>query len=280
MEKRVAACFDVAQRARHIVLATSRTKTTWKGRADPLSGADKASTKFIVADIKRRFPNDEIVCEDARKYPGSSGYTWFCDPLDGTLNAIRNSSPWGVSVALMRGAKILAGCVVEGKSGDVFTAVLGGGAQRNGKVINVSGQGMLRRSLVAFDCPYDMGPRNDTTYRALGKLLRVSGALRCYGSCAVALCLVAAGEIDVYAVEHGKPWDFAAGALITREAHGSVTTWSGTPYDPRRNLQVLASNSILHDKVVAAIRSFDAKEIYGPGARGKAGRLDPFWLHK
>lgn len=280
MEKRVTACFDVAPRARHIVLATSRTKTKWKGRADPLSGADKASTKFIVAEIKRRFPDDEIVCEDARKRLGSSGYTWFCDPLDGTLNAIRDGSPWAVSIALMRGDKILAGCVVEGRSGDVFTAVLGGGAHRNGKTITVSREATLKRSLVAFDCPYDVGPRNDTTYPALGKLLRVSGALRCYGSCAVALCLVAAGEIDVYAVEHGKPWDFAAGTLITREAQGSVTTWSGAPYDPRRNLQVLASNTILHSKVVAAIGSFDAKEIYGPGARGKAGRLDPFWLNK
>jgi len=94
------------------------------------------------------------------------------------------------------------------------------------------------------------------------------------------MCLLAAGEIDVYAVEHGKPWDFAAGTLIVREALGTITTWAGAPYDPMRNVQVLASNTLLHDEIVTRIKPFDKGEVYGHGSRGKAGRLNAFWLRR
>jgi fructose-1,6-bisphosphatase/inositol monophosphatase family enzyme len=101
-----------------------------------------------------------------------------------------------------------------------------------------------------------MNARMETTAPAVRSLLAVSGALRCYGTCAVALCMVAAGEIDAYAVEYGKPWDFAAGTLLVREARGTVTTWSGAAYDPRRDLQVLATNATLHNAIVNVTSPF------------------------
>lgn len=278
MDDRVETCFRAVPQALNVVREIRDNSFKWKGRADPLSAADEASTEFIVAEIRRRFPGDEIICEDAPDYPGDSGYTWVCDPLDGTLNYIRGAAPWAVSLGLLRGREIIAGCVAEGTTGNVFTAELGGGAQRNEDKIQVSKPAALNQSLIGFDCPYDDDPRRDTTLPAVEQLLLASGALRCYGSCALALCLLAAGDIDAYAVEHGKPWDFAAGTLIAREALGTVTTWAGAQYDPMRNVQVLATNTTLHNELVKLIGSFDRNEIYGPGARGKAGELNAFWL--
>jgi fructose-1,6-bisphosphatase/inositol monophosphatase family enzyme len=108
MDEHAAACFGIAPRALGVIRETRDNTTRWKGRGDPLSAADEASEEFIVAQIRSRFPDDEIICEDAPKYPGRSGYWWLCDPLDGTLNFIRGGSPWGVSVAVMKDDDIIA----------------------------------------------------------------------------------------------------------------------------------------------------------------------------
>jgi len=167
MESRIEACFEVVPQAVEVVHETPKDEIDWKSPTDPVSKADKASRDFVVTALRARFPDDEIICEDAPKYPGGSGYTWVCDPLDGTLNDIRGGAPWAVSLALMRGQEVIAGCVGEGRSRDVFKAVVGGGARRNDLRLQVSKLAILKRSLVGFDCPYDEDPRNDTTYPAL-----------------------------------------------------------------------------------------------------------------
>lgn len=68
--------------------------------------------------------------------------------------------------------------------------------------------------------------------------------------------MIASGELDVYAVEYGKSWDFAAGTLLVREAGGKVTTWAGEHYHPEHNTQVLASNRILHPKAEELLEDF------------------------
>ena len=248
------ACFEIAAQAADIVRATRTHTASWKARGDLVTPADEASEAFIAAAIRNRFPDDRIVCEEGTEYGGTSGYLWLCDPLDGTLNFARDMAPWAVSLAVLHGDEVIAGCVVEGANQDVFTASRGDGARRNGQRISVSETAFLRESLVAFDCPYNMTARMTTTYHAVGELLQVSAALRCYGSCAVALCKIACGEIDVYAVEHGKPWDFAAGILLVEEAGGKVSRWCGRRYDPQRHLQILATNGVLHDAALTATK--------------------------
>ena len=54
------------------------------------------------------------------------------------------------------------------------------------------------------------------------KLFLLPFSVRCYGSCAVNLCHVAAGRGDFY-VEYGVHiWDYVAGALIAQEAGATV----------------------------------------------------------
>jgi myo-inositol-1(or 4)-monophosphatase len=71
-----------------------------------------------------------------------------------------------------------------------------------------------------------------------------------------ALCKVAAGELDAYAVEFGKSWDFAAGVLLVREAGGTVTTWADHHYYPEHDTQILATNGLLHDTVVDLLKPY------------------------
>ena len=251
VDPRIAACYEIARSACDLARATPPTAVGVKPNGDEATLADITSQKLIIEEIRRRFPADGIKAEEGWPTPldGTNDIVWHVDPLDGTINFKRNMGPWAVSIGVLRGDEIIAGCIVEGTSGDVFTASSGAGAQRNGEAIRVSTTEPVKLALAGFDCPYDDPPRMTTTYAAVGSLLKESKALRCYGSCAVALCRIATGELDVYFVEYGKSWDFAAGTLLVREAGGTVTTWAGQPYHPEHNTQVLATNGILHDDV-------------------------------
>lgn len=252
-DPRVATCYELATRAFELARVMPPTTLGTKPNGDLATLADVTAEGFIVAEIRRRFPDDGINAEEQAPITGTNDVVWHVDPLDGTMNFRRHMGPWAVSIGIMRGRDIITGCIVEGVSGDVFTTALDGGAQRNGRTIHVSKTAAIKEALVGFDCPYDEAPRRDTTAPALNRLLLSSKALRCYGSCAVALCKIATGELDAYFVEYGKSWDFAAGTLLVREAGGIVTTWAGQNYYPEHNTQVLATNGILHLDVTALL---------------------------
>jgi myo-inositol-1(or 4)-monophosphatase len=255
-DRRIGACFEITPEAARVVRATLPTDAVVKLNGDVATRADRDSGTFILSEISKRFPDDTVITEENAPYTGTSGFIWLVDPLDGTLNFQRNMGPWAVSVALLRYPEVLAGCIVEGSRGDVFTTSRGGGALRNDLPIRVSTTTDVKEALIGFDCPYDQEPRMGTTYGAVGRLLGASKALRCYGSCAAAMCMIATGELDAYAVEYGKSWDFAAGTLLVREAGGAVTTWRERHYYPEHNTQVLATNGLLHSEVATLISVF------------------------
>ena len=63
--------------------------------------------------------------------------------------------------------------------------------------------------------------------KLVGKLFTQCADFRRTGSAALDLCYVAAGRVDGYFEIGLKPWDFAAGELIAREAGSLVTDFTG-----------------------------------------------------
>ena len=53
---------------------------------DLVSEADERAERAIVTTIGKRRPDDALVAEEGSNVAGSSGVSWFVDPLDGTIN--------------------------------------------------------------------------------------------------------------------------------------------------------------------------------------------------
>src|SRR5947209_20279314 len=87
---------DLARGAGRIVLGhygkvARLTKTHAAANAEAVTDADRASQRFIVAGLKRRFPNDGLVGEESESglsitfdCPDPMGRVWVIDPIDGT----------------------------------------------------------------------------------------------------------------------------------------------------------------------------------------------------
>ena len=70
--------------------------------------------------------------------------------------------------------------------------------------------------------------------------------IRRSGSAALDLCYLAGGRIDAFYEHTLQPWDYAAGAIIVRGAHGTVEAMTEHALDELQPIGILASNGSCH----------------------------------
>ncbi|MEA2451109.1 MAG: monophosphatase, partial [Thermoleophilaceae bacterium] len=169
---------------------------------------------------------DALVGEEGSGDEGTSGRRWVVDPLDGTTNYLYRFPAWCVSVALEDSDGGLAGVVHDALGGETFRATRGGGAERNGEPIAVNDHDDLATALVATGFGYDADVRAGQAEVVRTVLPRVRD-LRRAGAAALDLCYVACGRLDGYFERGVNHWDYAAGALIVREAGGATLPLEG-----------------------------------------------------
>jgi myo-inositol-1(or 4)-monophosphatase len=222
---------SVAERAGALLvdaLAGSRTIATKSTRTDLVTEMDRAAERVIVEGIVRERPDDGVLGEEGSDRTGSTGVRWIIDPLDGTTNYVYGHPGFGVSIAVEVHGDVQVGVVVDPMHGDVFTAVAGQGAERNGLPIAPSTEHRLGHALVATGFSYDP-ERRALQAEVLTQVLPRLRDIRRMGAAAVDLCSVACGRVDGFYERGLQQWDYAAGALIAREAGALVGDLDGGP---------------------------------------------------
>ena len=258
MEKELEVATLAARRAGEMLRNwTGALEETWKGPINPVTAADRESERILIAALREAFPDDAIVAEESSAGAGDDAAgrrRWYVDPLDGTVNFSRGIPHWCVSVALADEEGVTRCAVVYAPlSGELFTAVRGGGASLNGKPIRVRDTRTLDRAVAASGFPYSFEDPDRNNLRewtaAAPRLL----SIRCLGAAALDLCQVACGRLDVFWEKELERWDLAAGALICAEAGAVVTDLEGRPL-AGPGTSVLAANPHLHPQVLALLR--------------------------
>lgn len=250
-----------------ISAAMDRPKAiSYKGEVDIVTETDRKSEEAILARLRREFPEHAIVAEEG----GASGagaaaeYQWHVDPLDGTTNFAHGYPVFAVSIGLLHRGEPLIGAVYNPVNREMFSAIRGGGAQRNGKAIQVSSAEKLSRSLLATGFPAHKRVQNPNIHYYWEFTLRSHGVRRA-GAAALDLCSVACGQFEGFWEFGLKSWDTAAGILLVREAGGKVTNFSGEPYRPG-DAECLASNGLIHEemqKVAEQVRDSGNEKVSG-----------------
>jgi myo-inositol-1(or 4)-monophosphatase len=260
-------CERVARRCGGVLLEMRGTSAVHeKAPKDVVTDADFASQEVARQLIFDAFPHHDFLGEEdvVDRRGGSDGsakseFCWIVDPLDGTLNYVRQLPNYAVSVALRRGDEILVGAVYDPVLDECFAASAGGGATLNGAAIRASSCQQLARALVAASLPAEV-PRDSPDVRCFVEMIHAAQAVRRLGSAALNLCYVASGRLDAYWATCVKVWDVAAGQLIVREAGGMLTHLDGTPFSLDRPQLVAAATPSLHrevQQVLGPVRAAD-----------------------
>jgi myo-inositol-1(or 4)-monophosphatase len=233
----------------------------YKGDVDLVTQADRASEKMIVERIRRQWPDHDLVGEEGSRRETGSDFRWYVDPLDGTTNFAHRYPVFCVSMALEYKGERIAGVIYDPNRDEMFAAEKGGGAQLNGRPARVSSTRLLKESLVATGFPSHKRHKNPNIHFYHQITLRSHGVRRA-GSAALDLCYTACGRYDAYWEFNLNPWDTAAGVLLVQEAGGTVTNFSGGPFN-LDSREVLASNTLLHEELLREFRAIIEGRIEG-----------------
>jgi myo-inositol-1(or 4)-monophosphatase len=193
---------------------------------DVVTRTDLDAEQLIRRLLADATPGAGVLGEEGGQTPAPVGVDaarlqWVVDPLDGTVNFLYSLPVVAVSVAAAVDGDVVAGAVVDVLRDETFSAASGLGARMGGDPVEISQCRSLARALVMTGFSYraDVRGRQGKIVQAL---LPAARDIRCFGSAALQLCWVGAGHADGYFERDIKVWDYAAGALIAREA-GAVT---------------------------------------------------------
>ncbi|CAN6552628.1 unnamed protein product [Malus baccata var. baccata] len=230
-----------------------------KGQVDLVTETDKACEDLIFNDLKQLYPTHKFIGEETTAANGvtelTDDPTWIVDPLDGTTNFVHGFPFVCVSIGLTIGKIPTVGVVYNPIMDELFTGIRGGGAFLNGNPIKVSAKNELVKSLLATEVGVKRDNLTvDATTGRINRLLFKVRSIRMSGSCALNLCGIACGRIDLfYELGFGGPWDVAGGAVIVTEAGGCVYDPSGKEFGITSQ-RVAASNPLLKDAFVEVLR--------------------------
>ncbi|MGH9415918.1 MAG: inositol monophosphatase family protein [Terriglobales bacterium] len=253
----LAAATAIAREAGALLLDhRGRVAVEYKGEADLVTAADRASEALITARLRQSFPDHAVVGEEGGGQPDPYGDCWYVDPLDGTTNFAHGLPLFAVSLALVRAGQTIVGVVYNPVLQEMFTALRGDGAHLNGSPIAVSRQQDLAQSLLATGFPSQKRHKNPNIHFYQYFSLRTHG-MRRLGAAALDLCYTACGRFEAFWEFNLKPWDVAAGKLIVEEAGGAISDMLGGPHR-LDSPEILASNLRLHPELLQAFAALFA----------------------
>jgi myo-inositol-1(or 4)-monophosphatase len=216
---------------------------------------DVRCQRLIEKKLHAAFPQIAFLGEEGSSGPEHAPFRWVVDPIDGTVNFAHSIPHASVSIALQRPVthhasrittyETIVGVVFDPFTDELWTAVRGGLARLNGRVIRVT----KRHNLADGIASIGFAKNRTSLERALPYFVWLSRRvrkIRIMGSAALALAYVATGRFDAY-IERGiSLWDVAAGGLIVECAGGKF--WLERARG-RHRYRMIASNGVLHDKL-------------------------------
>lgn len=224
-----------------------------KGVADFVTFVDREAEAEIVGQIRSAFPAHHILAEEsAEDLDGTAElaeWTWIVDPLDGTTNFLHRYPMYCASVAVLRGGAPVAAAVVAGSSGEEWTAARGCGAFRNGERISVSAMHRLDRALIGTGFPFKLPHMLNRYLEQFEHVIRHVSDIRRGGSAALDLCHVATGYLDGFWELDLRPWDYAAGVLMIREAGGVISGLHREPVWAPEGGGIIAGNPFIYGEL-------------------------------
>jgi 3'(2'), 5'-bisphosphate nucleotidase len=229
----------LAEEAGERILTLYRDGCAVERKADssPVTAADHEAEALILAGLAALTPDIPIVSEEAaamRKTPAVGERFWLVDPLDGTKEFVNRIGEFTVNIALVEAGMPTLGVVHLPVAGETYAGSAPGTATRAraGARTPIAARAPAADGLVMLASRFHADDAKLDAF--LERYLAVHGERikerRTAGS-ALKLCLIAAGEADVYPrLGPTMEWDTAAGHAIILAAGGRLDGLEGEPF--------------------------------------------------
>ena len=226
---------DTARRAGAAIIAVYHTDfaVTKKADASPVTEADQAAERIILADLATLTPAFPIVAEEqvaAHGIPVFEGADfWLVDALDGTKEFIKKGREFTVNIALVRNGLPVLGIVYAPVMDELFVGVVDEATHNNRAEVWRAGAKKIIRCAARSTPVRVAGSKAHELSDNMKAFLAEHGVNdRTRVSSSIKFCMVAEGQVDMYPrFSPTSEWDTAAGHAIVRAAGGRVHDQTG-----------------------------------------------------
>lgn len=259
-EELFAEAVQLAEQASEITLRwfqSSGLEVEEKADGSPVTEADRAVEDFLRSEISSRWPEDAIVGEERDDHSGTSGRTWYIDPIDGTKSFAHGVPLYATLLALCDEQGPAIGVIALPALGETVAAARGKGCFHNGGKCTIMGGTVMGGTESKVVC---MSGMEYLSQEAKLRLAQSPYVLRTWGD-AYGYFLVATGKIPAMLDDTMCPWDVAPLAVIIPEAGGRITSWAGDEIDVANCPSVLATNGAAHDELLELLSGSEKQGI-------------------
>jgi len=221
----------IARRAGQAILNIYESDFSVETKADdsPLTAADRASHELICKELREITPDIPIWSEESATISFNTrslwSEFWLVDPLDGTKEFIKRNGEFTVNIALIRDNEPVLGVVHVPVHDRDYYGFEGGGsflAEKDGYPAPISVRKPVASPRRVVGSRSHRGSSLESYLANLGEHIMVP-----MGS-SLKLCLVAAGDADVYPrLGPTSEWDTAAAQAVVENAGGKVVDLDG-----------------------------------------------------
>ena len=224
-----------------------------KADDSPVTIADKGAEQLLRDRIKATFADDAIMGEEHDDQPGSSGYRWILDPIDGTKAFIHGVPLFGCLIGLEHEDRMIGGLCGFPALNELIYASEGQGAwwrkdEAEPTRCQVTDTSDIAEAMMSYTQVSGYAETNRTA--AFERLVSATRLARGWGDC-YGHMLVATGRADISIDPEMNPWDSAALIPIVQEAGGHFFGWNGEASIHTND--GISTNANLRDAVLAAI---------------------------
>jgi len=232
----------------------------------PCTIADEEADAFILAELKKNFPDDGILTEESVDDHSrlNKDRVWIVDPLDGTKQFVMHNRDFCVMIGLAVRGKPVLGVVYVPAKGELYWAEKDKGAflQKDGETKQIHVRNEKDWSKLILITRVTSDPRKlDMLIDGLG----VTNHMR-KGAAGIKICAIASGIADMHvnADLRTKEWDTCAPQIILEEAGGTVSDLRGNPLgynqkDTRHTSGFMACDKLHFNKMTEKIKAIIEK---------------------
>lgn len=216
-------------------------------RLDLVTNIDKQIEQFYRQQIMQYFPDSSILGEEGAKadITSATDLFWVIDPVDGTMNFVKQGAEFVSMLAIYRNQKPLLAYIYDVVTDQLYWGGPGLGVFCDKRRLLPPPNISVQDGLFAVN-----GPMLMSDHRHLQTAVKRSSGARIYGSAGISFIHVLQGRCIGY-LSHLRPWDYAAGSILAKCLNLTVKTIDGNPLDVVSSEDVLVATERAFDEITA-----------------------------
>ncbi|MFJ8261673.1 inositol monophosphatase family protein [Rummeliibacillus sp. NPDC094406] len=218
---------------------------------DLVTNIDRETELFFIEKITAFDPSHKILGEEGmgEKIHSLDGVVWIIDPIDGTMNFIRQHRNFAISIGVYINGVGKLGYIYDVMRDQLYFAEEGHGAFMNEIPLKPLEAISLDKAIIGLNATW-VTPNKKIEHLPMIELVRTVRGTRSYGSAALEIVSVACGRMDAYISMRLSPWDVAGGVVIANEVGAIASNLKNEPINLLKQDTFIVANPTIHSEII------------------------------